>query len=38
MPQWDDVLSAADAEAIHAYLIDLSWQAYNAQQQAAPGN
>jgi quinohemoprotein ethanol dehydrogenase len=38
MPQWDDVLSAADAEAIHGYLIDLSWQAYNAQQQAVPGN
>jgi hypothetical protein len=31
-------LSVDDANAIHAYLIDLSWQAYNAQQgQAAPG-
>ena len=23
MPRWDDLLSAADADAIHAYLIDL---------------
>lgn len=34
MPQWDDVLNEADAEAIHAYLIDLSWQAYEAEQTA----
>ena len=31
MPQWDDVLSAADAEAIHAYLINLAWEGYRAQ-------
>mgnify|MGYP002064880819 CR=1 FL=1 len=32
MPQWDDVFSEEDADALHAYLIDLSWQAYSAQQ------
>jgi quinohemoprotein ethanol dehydrogenase len=34
MPQWDDALSENDADAIHAYLIDLAWSAYRAQ--AAP--
>lgn len=34
MPPWDDVLSSADADAIHAYLISISWDAYN--QQRAP--
>ena len=28
MARWDDVLSRADAEAIHAYLVDQSWQAF----------
>jgi quinohemoprotein ethanol dehydrogenase len=32
MPQWDDLLSEKDAEDIHAYLIDLSWKAYKAQE------
>jgi len=32
MPQWDDVLSAADAEGIRAYLIDQAWQAYDARK------
>ena len=32
MPQWDDVLSEADVEAIHAYLISEAWKAYDAQQ------
>ena len=32
MPQWDDVLSDADADALHAYLIDLAQKAYEAQQ------
>ncbi|HTR00991.1 MAG TPA: PQQ-dependent dehydrogenase, methanol/ethanol family, partial [Candidatus Acidoferrum sp.] len=32
MPQWDDVLNETQADAIHAYLTDLAWQAYNAQQ------
>ena len=35
MAQWDDVLSRKDAEAIHAYLVDESWKAYEAQQKAA---
>ena len=32
MPQWDDVLSDADADAVHAYLISEAWKAYDAQQ------
>jgi quinohemoprotein ethanol dehydrogenase len=35
MPQFDDVLNEEQANAIHAYLIDLAWQAYNAQQAGA---
>ena len=35
MPQWDDVLNEEQSDAIHAYLIDLAWQAYNAQQAEA---
>jgi quinohemoprotein ethanol dehydrogenase len=35
MPPWDDVLSPEDADAIHAYLISISWDAYN-KQQATP--
>ena len=35
MARWDDVLSRADAESIHAYLVDESWKAYNAQSAAA---
>ncbi len=31
MPQFDDVLNEEQANAIHAYLIDLAWQGYNAQ-------
>jgi len=37
MPPWDDVLSPADADAIHAYLISIAWDAYN-KQQSAPKN
>jgi quinohemoprotein ethanol dehydrogenase len=37
MPPWDDVLSPADAEAIHAYLISIAWDGYN-KQQATPKN
>lgn len=33
MPRWDDVLSRADVEAIHAYLVDQAWQAYTAQSR-----
>ena len=31
MPQWNDVLNEDEANAIHAYLINLGWQAYMAQ-------
>jgi len=37
MPPWDDLLSQADADAIHAYLISISWDAYN-KQQGTPKN
>ena len=36
MARWDDVLSQADAESIHAYIVDEAWQAYNAQTAATP--
>lgn len=39
MPQWDDLLSRADVDAIHAYIISISWKAYRDEQQgklAAP--
>jgi len=32
MPQWDDVLDEAQSNAIRAFLIDLSWRAFEAQQ------
>jgi quinohemoprotein ethanol dehydrogenase len=32
MPQWDDVFSVDDVDAIHAYLIDIGWKAYRTQQ------
>ena len=43
MPQWDDVLNEEQANAIHAYLIDLGWRAYEAQEnnenfETAPDN
>ncbi|MFZ1204212.1 MAG: PQQ-dependent dehydrogenase, methanol/ethanol family [Candidatus Acidiferrales bacterium] len=34
MPPWNGVLSQADADAIHAYLISISWTAYKAQEAA----
>ncbi|HTR47625.1 MAG TPA: PQQ-dependent dehydrogenase, methanol/ethanol family [Verrucomicrobiae bacterium] len=37
MPPWDDVLTPADADAIHAYLISIAWDGYN-KQQATPKN
>jgi hypothetical protein len=37
MPRWDDVLSEADAQAIHAYLIAEANAAYQ-EQQATSGN
>jgi quinohemoprotein ethanol dehydrogenase len=43
MPQWDDVLNDVQADAIHAYLIDLAWQSFTAQKnntklETAPTN
>jgi quinohemoprotein ethanol dehydrogenase len=35
MPQWDDIFSEEDVEAIHAFLIDEAWKAYNAERQGA---
>ncbi|HEY1899612.1 MAG TPA: PQQ-dependent dehydrogenase, methanol/ethanol family [Steroidobacteraceae bacterium] len=35
MPQWDDVLTTADVDAIHEYLISISWNAYRAQRSGA---
>jgi quinohemoprotein ethanol dehydrogenase len=32
MPRFDDLLTPADADAIHAYLIDHAWEAYRAEQ------
>jgi quinohemoprotein ethanol dehydrogenase len=34
MPPWQGILTPADADAIHAYLISLSWDAYKAQESA----
>jgi quinohemoprotein ethanol dehydrogenase len=41
MPQWDDVLSEADSNAMHAHLIAIAWDAYRKEQagvrtEAAP--
>ncbi|HWK74874.1 MAG TPA: c-type cytochrome, partial [Povalibacter sp.] len=33
MPQWDDLLSAADVTDIHAYLISISQRAFAAEQR-----
>ena len=35
MERFDDILSEADVEAIHAYLIDESWKAYREQEKGA---
>jgi hypothetical protein len=34
MERFDDLLGDADADDVHAYLIDQSWAAYRAQQAA----
>ena len=31
MPKWDDLMSKDDTKDLHAYIISLSWQAYNAE-------
>ena len=36
MPQWDDVFSEGDVEAIHAYLVDEAWKAYRGETGNAP--
>jgi len=43
MPQWDDVLNEDQANAIHDYLVDLGWRAWQAQEnnetfETAPDN
>jgi quinohemoprotein ethanol dehydrogenase len=35
MARWDDVLTRADAGAIHAYLIDQAWAAYTQEAAAS---
>ena len=35
MARWDDVLSRAEAESIHAYIVDQAWKAYDEQTAAA---
>jgi quinohemoprotein ethanol dehydrogenase len=35
MARWDDVLSRADAEAIHAYIVDQAWMQYDSDAGAA---
>jgi quinohemoprotein ethanol dehydrogenase len=35
MARWDDVLSRADAESIHAYIVDQAWRAYDEQTAMA---
>jgi quinohemoprotein ethanol dehydrogenase len=37
MPRFDDVMSATDVAALHAFLVDESWTRYRAQAAAAPG-
>ena len=36
MPQWDDVFSEADVNAIHAYVLSLAWKGYR-EQEAGKG-
>ncbi|MEP7314174.1 MAG: PQQ-binding-like beta-propeller repeat protein, partial [Pseudomonadota bacterium] len=36
MPRWDDLLSQADVEAIHAYVISIARTAYELQAKGAP--
>jgi quinohemoprotein ethanol dehydrogenase len=35
MARWDDVLKPAQADALHGYLIDQAWQAYDAEHAPA---
>ena len=36
MESFADILSEADVDAIHAYVIDQAWQGYNAQEKSKP--
>ena len=39
MGRWDDVLTRADAEAVHAYIVEQAWRAYDQHRVAArPGS
>ena len=38
MARWDDVLSWADAQAIHAYILDSSWAAFTSSTAAKTGS
>jgi quinohemoprotein ethanol dehydrogenase len=38
MESFSDILSEADVDAIHAYLIDQAWQGYNDQEKAKTKN
>jgi quinohemoprotein ethanol dehydrogenase len=38
MESFSDILSEADVDAIHAYLIDQAWQGYNEQEKAQGKN
>jgi len=38
MERFDDILSEADVEAIHAYIIDQAWQGYKAQEKSKTAN
>ena len=35
MPQWDDMLSEDDVNAIHAYIISFQWDAYRAEHPSS---
>jgi quinohemoprotein ethanol dehydrogenase len=37
MPQWDDVLSKDDVDAIHAFIISRAWDGFNAEQEQNTG-
>lgn len=35
MGRWDDVLTRADAGAVHAYVVEQAWQAYDAERKTS---
>jgi len=38
MESFSDILTEADVDAIHAYLIDQAWQGYNEQEKSKGKN